>query len=72
MLITNDLTRIFVFDNNGQPVHLSDPDPNLSPQKVLNFYTSLYPTLTTATIEGPEIKDDSLQYEFVSTLGTKG
>jgi PRTRC genetic system protein C len=38
----------------------------------MNFYSNSYPILTTAKVEGPEILDDAVQYQFVSTLGTKG
>lgn len=30
------------------------------------------PILTTAKIEGPEIRNDAIQYKFVSIIGTKG
>jgi PRTRC genetic system protein C len=74
MLIKNELPRVFLYDAEGnkQPIKLSDPDSKLSAEAVLNFYAQTYPLLTTAKIEGPEFKDDWLQYEFVSTIGTKG
>jgi PRTRC genetic system protein C len=72
MLITNQLPRVFLFDNEGQQVKLSDPDSKMTPESTLNFYSQTYPLLTTAKIEGPEIVDDTVQYKFVSTLGTKG
>jgi PRTRC genetic system protein C len=31
-----------------------------------------YPILTTATIEGPKIENDTIQYKFTSQIGTKG
>jgi len=72
MLETNILDRVFLFDNDGQELKLEDPDNNISPQAVLNYYAGTYPILTTAKIEGPEIKDDAVEYRFISTLGTKG
>lgn len=72
MLITNQLPRVFLFDNEGQEVKLSDPDNKMTTESALNFYSQTYPLLTTAKIEGPEIVDDTVQYKFVSTLGTKG
>ena len=72
MLLTNTLERVFIFTDNEQEVRLSDPAQNLSPQAVLNFYSHSYPILTTAKIEGPEIKDDAVRYTFVTTIGTKG
>lgn len=71
-LIATYLERVFVFEQQGQTVRLSDPDASLSPQAVLNFYAATYPILTTARIEGPRIVDDCVQYTFTATLGTKG
>lgn len=74
MLIANELPRVFLFDEDGKKefIKLSDPDPKLSPLAVLNFYAQTYPLLVTATVGSPEFRDDELQYEFVSTIGTKG
>ena len=72
MLITNELPRVFKFDNSGTEVELSDPQETFSPESVLNFYSATYPILTTAKIEGPEIVDDKVSFKFVTTLGTKG
>ncbi len=72
MLLANSLPRIFIFDDKGQDIRLSDPDSKLSPQAVLNFYANTYPLLTTAKIDGGEIQNDELQYRFVTTIGTKG
>jgi len=72
MLETTILDRVFLFDNDGQELMLADPDSNMSPQAVLNYYAGTYPILTTAKIEGPEIGDDAVAYRFISTLGTKG
>lgn len=72
MLVANELERVFLFKDNGHEIKLNDPSPKLSPEAVLNFYSQTYPVLTTARIEGPEIREDSVQYRFVSTIGTKG
>ena len=72
MLIVNTLPRVFLFKEKEQEIPLSDPSFSLSPEAVLNFYAQTYPVLTTAKIEGPEIKNDEVQYKFVSTIGTKG
>lgn len=66
-------TRIFKFNNQGQVVVLTDPNPDFTEDEVLNFYTTAYPALTTATITQPQLSEDgSICYEFVSTVGTKG
>lgn len=51
---------------------LADPDPGMSPDAVLNFYSNAYPELTTATCSGPEMADGKAMYEFKTTVGTKG
>ena len=72
MLVATPLERIFSFKDKEQEIKLADPSSSFSPEAVLNFYAQTYPILTTAKIEGPEIRDDALQYKFVSTIGTKG
>lgn len=72
MLIANTLKRAFYMNLEGQEIRLDDPQSTMTPQAVLNFYSVTYPVLTTATIEGPEIKDDEVQFQFVTTIGTKG
>ncbi|WP_348825039.1 PRTRC system protein C [Flavobacterium aestuarii] len=72
MLVTTTLERIFTFRDKEQDIKLADPSSSFSPEAVLNFYAQTYPILTTATIEGPIINDDAVQYKFVSQIGTKG
>jgi PRTRC genetic system protein C len=72
MLTATTLERSFSFFNKEQEIKLADPSATFSPEAVLNFYAQTYPILTTAKIEGPEIKDDQVQYRFISTIGTKG
>jgi PRTRC genetic system protein C len=38
----------------------------------MNFYANNYPILTTAKVSAPLIKDDTIQYQFESVMGTKG
>lgn len=72
MLETKLLPRVFVHTENGQKIRLTDPNEDFSPEAVCNYYANLYAILTTAKIVGPEFKNDSREYEFVSTIGTKG
>jgi len=51
---------------------LTDPDPTMSPDEVMMFYSNLYPELTTSNVFGPNIEDDKAIYEFKTTIGTKG
>lgn len=72
MLITNQLPRVFLFDRQGTIIELSDPSADMTADTVLNFYSQTYPELTTARMEGPEIKNDRVEYTFQTTIGTKG
>lgn len=58
------------FRYNG--VALKDPDRNLSIEKVREFYSTMYPELVNAAIEGPENKENKLVYTFARAVGTKG
>jgi PRTRC genetic system protein C len=72
MLVATTLERVFSFRDKQQDIQLADPSPSFSPEAVLNFYAQTYPILTTATIEGPVINNDAVQYKFISQIGTKG
>ncbi|EKC67931.1 PRTRC system protein C, partial [human gut metagenome] len=45
---------------------------NISPDMVMGYYSNMYPELTTATVHGPVIREDMAEYEFKTTIGTKG
>ncbi|HJU45971.1 MAG TPA: PRTRC system protein C [Chitinophagaceae bacterium] len=72
MLVANHVERTFLFQNERRPLRLSDPDEKLTPEAVLDHYSHQYPLLVTAKVEGPELRNDLLEYQFVSTIGTKG
>lgn len=72
MLISNTLPRVFLYDQQGSKLVLSDPSITMQPEAVLNMYAQTYPELTTAKIEGPEIKNDRVEFTFQAMLGTKG
>ncbi|GAA5089327.1 hypothetical protein GCM10023210_14010 [Chryseobacterium ginsengisoli] len=72
MLLATQLERVFILNEKGHEIRLSDPEPKWSVEAVLNFYANTYPILTTAKISPPKIKDDSVQYHFESVMGTKG
>lgn len=72
MLITTHLKRFFMLKDKGQEIRLPDPEPRWSVEAVLNYYANLYPILTTAKVSAPQIKDDTVEYKFESTMGTKG
>lgn len=72
MLLATQLERVFLFNDKGQEIKLTDPEPKWSVQTVLNFYSNTYPILTTAKVSAPVINDDTVQYRFESAIGTKG
>lgn len=71
-LVINSMPRTFSFQHGGQTITLDDPDPSQSPDEVMNFFSNIYPELTTASVHGPQIEDDTARYEFKTTIGTKG
>lgn len=51
---------------------LDDPDPNMTPEEVMQFYAGTYPELTTSNVHGPKMEGETAVYEFKTTVGTKG
>lgn len=72
MLLSVELTRVFVLMDKEQKIILDDPEPRWSVDAVLNFYANTYPILTTSKVSAPVIKDDAVVYTFESLMGTKG
>ena len=72
MLLATQLERVFILDDKGQEIRLTDPEPQWSADAVMNFYANTYPILTTAKVSAPVIQDDKVQYRFESVMGTKG
>ena len=59
------------FRYNGG-LSLPDPNPKLAVEEVINLYSSTYPEITTAAIEGPEVIGNKLVYRLTRAIGTKG
>ncbi|EEI94373.1 PRTRC system protein C [Sphingobacterium spiritivorum ATCC 33300] len=72
MLLATQLERVFILNDKGQQIKLTDPEPKWSVEAVMNFYANSYPILTTAEVSAPVIRDDTVQYRFESVMGTKG
>lgn len=72
VLQTSHLKREFKFKKDGTQVTLPDPNPEMSVQEVLEFYSGQYPELTTANMEGPKIEGKAAVYQVKTTVGTKG
>lgn len=50
------MNRVFKMKKNGNELLLDDPDSNLSPAEVMDFYSMNYPELTTASVHGPKLR----------------
>ena len=72
MLLAMQLESVFILNDKGQQIKLTDPEPKWSVEAVMNFYANSYPILTTAKVSAPVIRDDTIQYRFESVMGTKG
>jgi PRTRC genetic system protein C len=72
MLSVSSLERVFRFKNGSAEISLQDPNPVMQPAEVMDFYSNTYSELTTATVQGPEIENDRIVYQFKTTIGTKG
>lgn len=62
------LQRKFKFEEQELP----EPNPDFTPQQVVEFYSAQYPELNNASIVGPVIKDGVQEFSFKTVLGTKG
>ena len=71
-LTVTTLERVFKFENRNAEMALQDPNPAMSPEEVMDFFSNTYPELTTATVHGPQIENDRVVYHFKTTIGTKG
>lgn len=64
----NEIPRVFKYDKKDLP----DPNPKWSTKQVVDFYSSGYPELVNATIDGGEFKDNQMTFEIKTVIGTKG
>ncbi len=62
------LKRVFVYG----ALQLDDPDTGMKPEEVKEFWSDVYPELTQAVVEGPDYKEDAVEYTFRKAVGTKG
>jgi PRTRC genetic system protein C len=53
-------------------VRLADPLPTMTLLQVRDFYSNVYPELTSADIEGPEQAGNKQIFTFRRAVGTKG
>lgn len=60
--------RVFEYGS----LKLADPDPVMSPDRVKEFYATVYPELTQAVVGEPERRGATQVYKFTRAVGTKG
>ncbi len=63
-------TSIREFKYNG--VALKDPGAQFTLEQVREFYSTLYPEIINASVEGPTAVGNKVVYEFRRAVGTKG
>jgi PRTRC genetic system protein C len=63
-----ELLREFKYNS----VVLTDPNSTFSLAQVRDFYSSVYPDILNAEIEGPDAKGNKNVYTFRRAVGTKG
>lgn len=66
------ISREFTIKKDGKSIKISDPNPEMSPEDVIKFYSSTYPELTNAIIEGPKVDGDVAIYTFNTKAGKLG
>ena len=66
------LEREFILKRNGNETVLADPDPSMTPEQVMTFYTNTYPELVTSNVHGPVYRDKKTVYTFKNSVVTKG
>lgn len=69
--ITN-LKRQFTYKKDGKEIPLSDPNPLLSAEEVLKFYSATYPELTNSYVDGPVVVNDKAVYTMKVNAGKLG
>lgn len=60
--------REFVFEKYTLP----DPNPEMTPEEVASFYSSIHPELVTCIVDEPTLEGEKNIYEFKKNAGTKG
>lgn len=65
--------RIFIYNKDGESIRLSDTEQVVSPEKVMEHYSSLYPELVSGRVDGPIFNENNeAEYTFSTVIGSKG
>lgn len=62
------ITRTFKFGS----IELADPDSEMSPQEVLEHYSSAYPQFNNATVKDNGIQGEQHVYRIATSTGHNG
>lgn len=62
-----DLERVFKYNDN----ELSDPNPTMTPEEVIDFYSNQYPEFTNAK-HTMKLENNKAVYNISASVGTKG
>ena len=68
MTDVKQIERIFKFEGKV----FADPDPNMSPERVLQFYSMEHPELATGVIEGPKYEKGKAIFTMGNSYKPKG
>jgi PRTRC genetic system protein C len=72
-LETTKLKRVFEYETKKEgTITLNDPNPALSPDEVLDHYSSDYPQLQNAVVLPGEVKGDTMVFTIKDNFGDKG
>ncbi len=70
--VTNLQRKFIIKNEDKKDIELKDPNPDMTPEEVIKFYSSEYPELTTASLSGPTVKGEVAVYSASAQIGTKG
>jgi PRTRC genetic system protein C len=67
-----DNTLVRVFKHND--IELTDPNPQMLPAEVIQFYSNQYPEITNGSCSGYEIDEENCKivYTIKTNFGDKG
>lgn len=71
-LKVSGMPRRFEIVVGGKTTIVDDPNPSLAPESVRDMLAVSYPEITSASVQGPEMKKDYILYKLTSVVGVKG
>ncbi len=72
-LEVTSLEREFTFKKDSKTtIDLADPNPSMSVDDVIKFYSGEHPELTNAMVQGPTVVGDKANYSITTKAGKLG